>query len=92
MALAVVMTQILVPRIGGGVIPAVELLMMSYGARQHVRRNALQHLHQEMTITRRNGSLTFEDSLAQLVKQGAVDRQDALARAVHVEELEQQLG
>jgi Tfp pilus assembly pilus retraction ATPase PilT len=52
----------------------------------------LQHLHQEMTITRRNGSLTLEDSLAQLVKQGTVDRQDALARANHVEELEQQLG
>jgi len=26
------------------------------------------------------------------VKQGLVDRQDALARAIHVEELEQQLG
>jgi twitching motility protein PilT len=92
MALAVVMTQILMPRVGGGLVPAAELLMVSYGARQHVRKNALQHLHQEMTITRRNGSLTFEDSLAQLVRQGAVDRRDALARAIHVEELEQQLG
>jgi twitching motility protein PilT len=86
------MTQILLPRIGGGLVPAAELLMVSYGARQHVRKHALQHLHQEMTITRRNGSLTLEDSLAQLVKQGTVDRQDALARANHVEELEQQLG
>ena len=92
MALTAVMTQMLLPRTGGGRVPAVELLMMSYGARQHVRRNALQHLHQEMTITRKTGSLTFEDSLAQLVKQGLVDRQDALARAIHVEELEQQLG
>src|SRR5215472_7688759 len=91
MALTVVMTQMLLPRIGGGVVPAVELLMVGYGARQHVRRNALQHLHQEMTITRRSGSMTFEDSLAQLVRQGLVDRQDALARAIHVEELEQQL-
>lgn len=92
MALAAVMTQYLLPKIGGGRIPAVELLMVGYGARQHIRKNALQHLHQEMTITRRNGSLTLEDSLAQLVKQGTVDRQDALARANHVEELEQQLG
>jgi len=92
MALAAVMTQILVPRVGGGLVPAAELLMVSYGARQHVRKNALQHLHQEMTITRRHGSLTFEDSLSQLVRQGIVERQDALARAIHVEELEQQLG
>ena len=27
--------------------------MVSYGARQHIRRNALQHLHQEITITRK---------------------------------------
>jgi twitching motility protein PilT len=92
MAVAVVMTQILVPRIGGGRVPAAELLMASYGARQHIRKNALQHLHQEMTITRRMGSMTLEDSLTQLVKQGLVDRQDAIARAIHVEELEQQLG
>src|SRR4029450_3294710 len=46
MALAAVMTQTLLPRIGGGVAPAAELLMVSYGARQHIRRNALQQLHQ----------------------------------------------
>ena len=53
--------------------------MVSYGARQHVRRNALQHLHQEITITRRNGSFTFEESLARLVKDGLVDWRDAHA-------------
>ena len=31
-----------------------------------------------MTITRRQGSFTLEESLAQLVKAGLVDRQDAL--------------
>jgi twitching motility protein PilT len=91
MALSAVMTQTLLPRIGGGLAPAAELLMVGYGARQHIRRNALQHLHQETTITRKAGSFTFEESLAQLVKQGVVERQDALARAIHVEELEQLL-
>jgi twitching motility protein PilT len=91
MALAAVMTQTLLPRASGGVIPAAELLIVGYGARQHIRRNALQHLHQETTITRKSGSFTFEESLAQLVRQGLVDRAEALARAVHVEELEQLL-
>ena len=44
MALAAVMTQTLMPRIGGGLVPAAELLMVGYGARQHIRKNALQHL------------------------------------------------
>jgi twitching motility protein PilT len=90
-ALAAVMTQTLLPKIGGGIIPAAELLMVGYGARQHIRKNALQHLHQETTITRRQGSFTFEECLANLVKQGLVERQDALGRAMHVEELEKLL-
>ena len=92
MALAAVMTQTLLPRIGGGLAAAAELLMVSYGARQHVRKNALQHLHQEITITRKQGSFTLEESLAQLVRQGVVDRRDAVARAGHPEELESLLG
>ena len=92
MALSAVMTQTLMAKEGGGVAVAAELLMVSYGARQHVRKNALQHLHQEMTITRKQGSFTLEESLARLVKEGLVDRRDALNRAVHAEELEQLLG
>jgi twitching motility protein PilT len=95
MALAGVLTQTLMPRTttsGGGLIPAAELLMVSYGARQHVRKNALQHLHQEITITRKNGSFTLEESLAELVKRDLIDRKDALARAVHPEELERLLN
>jgi twitching motility protein PilT len=88
MALAAVMTQYLLPKIGGGRIPAVELLMVGYGARQNIRKNALQHLHQEMTITRKDGSLTIEESLAQLVRRGVLTVEDARARAMHREELD----
>jgi twitching motility protein PilT len=91
MALAAVLTQTLMPKIGGGRIPASELLMVGYGARQHVRKNALQHLHQEITITRKHGSFTLEESLTELVRQGLVDRKDAMTRAVHPEELERLL-
>jgi len=92
MALAAVLTQTLMPKSGGGRIPAAELLMVGYGARQHVRKNALQHLHQEITITRKQGSFTLEESLTELVKLGLVDRKDALTRAVHPDELERLLA
>jgi len=45
-----------------------------------------------MTITRKHGSFTLEESLANLVRQGLVERGDALARAANSEELEQLLG
>ena len=88
MALGAVVTQVLLPKMTGGRVPAVELLVVGYGARQHIRRNALQHLHQEITITRKDGSCTFEESLAQLVRRGWISVEEARARAMHREEFE----
>ena len=88
MALGAVLTQTLIPRSSGGRVPAAELLLAGYGARQHIRKNALQHLHQEITMTKKNGSFTLEESLAQLVRQGLITIEDARTRTVHAEELE----
>ncbi|HSP95152.1 MAG TPA: PilT/PilU family type 4a pilus ATPase, partial [Thermoanaerobaculia bacterium] len=88
MALAAVLTQTLLPRRGGGRVPAAELLVVGYGARQHVRRNALQHLHQEIVLTRKHGSITLEESLASLARENLVDVEEARSRAAHPEEFE----
>ena len=87
-ALSAVMVQSLIPRTNGGRVPAVELLNISYGARQHIRKNALQHLDQEITITRKSGSISYEESLARLVKDGQISHADGLQRARHPEEFE----
>ncbi len=91
MALAAMLTQTLIPRRNGGRVPAAELLMVGYGARQHIRKNALQHLHQEITITRKNGSFTMEESLSQLVFQQELLREEAMTRAFHPEDLDTML-
>ena len=88
MALAAVMTQTLVPARAGGVVPIAELLMVSYGARQHIRKNALQHLNQEITITRKAGSFSLEESLARLVQAGVLERAAAHLRAAHPDEFD----
>lgn len=91
MALAAVLTQILPPVKGGGRLPAAELLVIGYGARQHIRRNALQHLHQEITITKKNGSFSMEESLVDLVQAGHISREDALLYALHPDDVEAML-
>src|SRR5215469_14805039 len=88
MALAAMLTQTLIPRRSGGRVPAAELLMVGYGAKQHIRKNALQHLHQEITITRKQGSFSMEESLAQLVFQQELTREEAMTRAIHAEDLD----
>ena len=88
MGLAAILAQTLVPAADGRLVPAAELLVVSYGARQHIRKNALQNLHQEMTTTRRLGSFTMEESLAALVRAGRLERPTAALRAAHPEELD----
>ena len=88
MALTAVLTQMLIPTNNGGRVPATELLMIGYAGRHHIRRNALQHLHQEITMTKGQGSHTLEESLAKLVMERKIDREEALARAVHPDDLQ----
>jgi len=91
-ALSAVFVQTLLARQAGGRVPAAELLVVSYGARQHIRRNALQHLHQEITITRKHGSFSLEECLARLVRNGVVDRAEAALRANHPADFEHALA
>jgi twitching motility protein PilT len=88
MALAAILTQTLIPRRNGGRVPAAELLIVGYGGRQHIRKNALQHLQQEITITRKQGSFTLEESLAQLVFQKELGREEGMVRAMHPQDLD----
>jgi len=87
MAVSAIVTQMLLPSRKGGRVPALEMLMVGYGARQHIRRNALQHLHQEITMTKGKGSITLEESLARLVRQGHLEKDEALEYAVHPDDL-----
>ena len=87
-ALSAVLTQMLLPRKTGGRIPAAELLMIGYGARHHIRRNALQHLHQEIPLTKKSGSFTLEETLVSLIQNGQIEREDALVCAIHPEDLD----
>jgi twitching motility protein PilT len=87
MALAAVLTQILLPTKNGGRAPAAELLMVGYGARHHIRRNNLQYLHQEIPLTKKKGSFTLEESLVTLIRNGDIEREEAQLCAIHPDDL-----
>jgi twitching motility protein PilT len=58
-SLAAVMTQKLLPRIGGGRVPAAEMLMLGYGARQLFERMRCNICIRK--ASRGEGSFTFEE-------------------------------
>ena len=90
MALAALLTQTLLPRKSGGRVAAAELLFVSYGARQHIRKNALQHMHQEIAITKKQGSVTLRVARETRARGCGRDGR-ARARAAHPEEFENYL-
>jgi twitching motility protein PilT len=89
LALHAIVVQTLVPRADGrGRVPAVELLLANYAVRHNIRSDNLQKLYNEITLGKRQGMISLEESLALLVRQGAVDVEEARMRASHPEAFE----
>lgn len=77
-SLRAVVVQHLLPRTGGrGRAVAVELLFGTDAVRDAMRSDAPKDLAAIMKDGREDGMLTLEDSLAELVREGAVDVEDA---------------
>ena len=80
--------QKLIPRADGrGVVPAAELLLANIAVRHQIRGGKLEGLHNEITLGKRLGMFSFDESLRELVTSGLVSRDEALARANDPDEL-----
>jgi twitching motility protein PilT len=88
-ALNAIVVQHLMPRSDAkGRCVAVEVLLANQAVRNHIRTDKLQNLPSELTLGRKQGMISLEDSLAKLVQQGFITREDAQARATHRDELD----
>jgi twitching motility protein PilT len=88
LSLHAIVVQQLVPRADGrGRVPAVELLLATYPVRHHIRSDNLQKLYNEITLGKRVGMMSMEESLSQLALQGIIDPEEAQVRASHPDEL-----
>jgi twitching motility protein PilT len=89
LSLHAILFQQLVPRADGkGRVPAVELLLATHPVRHHIRSQTLQKLYTEITLGKSAGMISFEDSLAALVREGAIDLDEARVRSARPDELD----
>jgi len=89
LSLHAIVSQDLIPKKDGkGRVPAVELMIANYAVRNHIRSERLQQLHSEITLGKRQGMISFEESLAGLVRQGLITQEEARLRAVLPDELD----
>jgi twitching motility protein PilT len=88
-SLNAIVCQQLIPRSNGdGRAVAVEVLLATTPIRNHIRNEKLQNIISEITLGRRHGMVSLEDSLARLVRQGMISVEDARVRSARPEELE----
>jgi twitching motility protein PilT len=89
LSLNAIVCQHLIPRSdGNGRAVAVEVLLATHPVRNHIRNEKLQNLISEITLGKRQGMVSFEDSLARLVRQGLISVDDARVRSTRPDELE----
>jgi twitching motility protein PilT len=84
-----VIYQRLLPRIGGGLVAAYEILLANHGVRNLIREGKTGQIRNVITTHQSQGMQTLEMALSQLVAQGIVAYEDALAVCLHPKEVEQ---
>jgi len=64
------------------------VLLATNPIRNHIRNDKLQNIISEITLGKRQGMVSLEDSLARLVKEGMISAEDARIRSARPDELE----
>ena len=86
-SLCAVIAQRLVPKIGGGMVAAFEVLIATHPVRNLIREGRSNQLQNVMFTNQKEGMQTLENSLAALIVENVVSYEDAMAITSHPKEL-----
>jgi twitching motility protein PilT len=86
-SLSMIMAQRLVPRIGGGMVAAFEVLIATNPVRNLIREGRSNQLANVMLTGTQEGMITLEYSLASLIYDQIVTYEDAMAVTAHPKDL-----
>jgi twitching motility protein PilT len=87
-ALTGIVYQRLLPRIGGGLIAAYEVLVADTAIRNLIKEGKTNQLRNSLVTGQRQGMVTFEQSLSALVQAGEVMYEDAVTRSLYPRDVE----
>jgi twitching motility protein PilT len=82
MSLNCVMTQVLLPKIGGGLQLALEIMVATPAVRALVRENKLHNIDNQIALGSKFGMQTLNQSLSSVVKSGMVMEEDAMTASL----------
>jgi twitching motility protein PilT len=88
LALLAVVAQQLVPSTGnGGRYPVVEILMATSGVRSLIRKGEDHQLYSALSTGRREGMISMEQSLVEMVRSGRISGETAMAHCFRPDDL-----
>jgi twitching motility protein PilT len=87
-----VIAKALLPKIGGGRVPAYEVLVATPAVRSLIRQNKSFQITSTMQTGKRQGMQLLDEALAELVRKGKVKLEDALDVANDPTTMRNQLG
>jgi twitching motility protein PilT len=93
LALAAVIAQQLVPGVDGSTRwPATEIMIATDPVRALIRKGEDYQLRSQISVSKADGMLTMEQSLAELVRLGRISRDTAFAHGYRTDDLQRYLG
>jgi twitching motility protein PilT len=87
-----VLSQTLIPKVGGGRVMSLEIMVATPAIRNLIREEKIHQVYSAIATGQKFGMQTMNQSLADLTKRHLITREDALNRTTLVEELLQLLA
>ena len=83
-----IISQRLVPRISGGLIPAVEVMLVNSAVRNLIRENKVHEINLVIETGSGEGMVSLNRSLVDLVRRGEISMENAVRYSLNPEELQ----
>ena len=87
-----VLSQTLIPKIGGGRVMSMEIMVATPAIRNLIREEKIHQIYSSIQSGAKFGMQTMNQSLADLIKRRLITREDGMHRSTLPEELAQLLG
>ncbi|MCG3176357.1 MAG: Twitching mobility protein [Candidatus Omnitrophica bacterium] len=87
-----VISQQLLPKVGGGLCLAAEILIANTAVRTLIRDQKTHQIYSQIQMGQKEGMKTLNMSLAELYREKKITRENAISRSSNVPELEKLLG
>src|SRR5262245_4039768 len=87
-ALTGIVYQRLLPRVGGGLVAAFEVMVANTAVRNLIKEGKSHQLRNSLVTGQREGMVTLEQSLNTLIAAGSITFEDAVARSLYPRDIQ----